>query len=114
MYIVESEREKGLGEYIDNKIEKFYREIGVDRIELIAQMVGKYFWAKRDYDFESESTLFLWRNKLNEYMKEKHIDLIDVNTLKRPKDFADLSFGKNFLCNYVDNWNAVKYLGDVT
>lgn len=116
---------QGIASRFKREMEKRYRMAGFTSMTLTASGDGRYAWARLGYDFMSEVERYRKQAELARYIWEgadrrdfsEDDDAAKVQImrlakgLKTPKDFADLSFGREFLLNWeTEDWDGIRSL----
>jgi len=101
------------------------RSAGADQLELMAAMIGKYFWATKGFGFENEGDLHSTRKQFDRFLQHHKIELpanLTSQNFTQPWEFACFtakdkegndylidgnSVGKDFMLHIVDSWDGV-------
>ena len=110
----------GIGSALYESQERLYRELGVEKVSLLAVDVGRYVWAKQGFDCDSRSQLsdmaeefaaFLAREGLETFTEIKHLWDIACFDIKGVR-FEEYPVGKSWMLRAANSWSGFRFLDD--
>ncbi len=113
----------GIGSALYVSMERLYRQLGVNRVNLLAVDVGVYVWARQAFAFEAPDLAADLAGRLERFLFGHRLPCaVDEPSLRESWDLAnydadghlvdgDLA-GKAFMLACVSGWYGGKYLAD--